>query len=67
MYYKLFIATILIISAYWTGQNIPPQLKDGDAVPAALKSMLMLIAFLIMALLVLNSPWCPDCFVVGGM
>ena len=63
MYYKLLITTVLAISAYWTGQNIGPQLKDGDAVPAALKSMLMLIAFFIIALLILKCPWCPDCYI----
>ena len=63
MYYKLLITLALVISAYWTGQNISPQLKDGEAVPAAFKSMLILIALFIISLLILKSPWCPDCYI----
>jgi len=63
MYYKIIIAITLLISAYWTGQNIGSQLKNGEAVPAAFKSMLILIALFIISLLVLKSPWCPDCYI----
>ena len=60
---QIIIAITLLITAYWTGMNVGPQLKDGEAVPAALRSMLTIIALFIIALLVLKSPWCSCLFI----
>jgi len=61
---QIIIVITLLIVSIWTGQNIRPQAEEAPM--AMFKSCLTIIILFIIALLVLKSPWCPNCYFLGG-